>query len=139
MKPLLALTALALLAALPSPAFAADRAGDLVKQAVAAEGGAAALGKLQRLAITVDATQWEPEQSMVADGPPRQLGSSTATVAWDLAGGMRRGEVEHTMLYPSRGKEKYVEIVTPTMGALTYNDGAQRPMSGLRLRPTNRR
>jgi glyoxylase-like metal-dependent hydrolase (beta-lactamase superfamily II) len=126
------LAGLGAVCALPILAHAASSPSDLVKQAVAAEGGADALRGLKSVAITATATEWEPEQSEVAGGPPRPLGNSTIALRWDLEKGMERGDFDHTMLYPFPGQEKYSEIVTPTMGEVIGDKGA-RPMSGARL------
>src|SRR5712671_7606832 len=72
------------------PAFAQTAPGDLVKQAVAAEGGADALRGLKTLAIKGDAKFWEPGQSFAAGGEPRFLGDATYLITWDLAKGTAR-------------------------------------------------
>jgi len=75
------------------PALAQDGANDLIKQAIAAQGGADALRALKGLAIKGEARFWEPEQSEKAGGEPRFLGDATFTMTWDLEKGMARTEV----------------------------------------------
>src|SRR5436309_13285062 len=72
------------------PSLAQNGANDLVKQAIAAEGGADALRALKGLAIKGETKFWEPEQSEKAGGEPRFLGDATFTETWDLANGMAR-------------------------------------------------
>src|SRR5262245_66492451 len=71
------------------PALAQDGADDLIKQAIAAQGGADALRALKGLAIKGEARFWEPEQSEKAGGKPRFLGDATFTMTWDLEKGWR--------------------------------------------------
>ena len=133
MKRVLMLAAIALIAAGPRVLAQGAAPADLVKQAVAAEGGADKLRALKRLSIKGEATEWEPEQSMVAGGPPRALGKSTIAIRWDLDNGLERGDFDHTMLYPFPGQEKYSEIISAKMGAIVDDKGQQRPMSPARL------
>jgi glyoxylase-like metal-dependent hydrolase (beta-lactamase superfamily II) len=134
MTRLLSLAGALLLGLAATPPLAAQTTApvDLVQQAVTAMGGAQALGALKTLTITAEAKHWEPEQSLVADGPPRALGTSTLTVSWDLVQGMARTDWGHTMLYPFPGSEKYSELVTPSYGAV-IDDKGERPMSSWRL------
>ena len=53
----------------------AQSAADLVKQAVAAQGGADALRALKTIRVTGDAKFWEPGQSVKAGGETRFLGT----------------------------------------------------------------
>ena len=90
-----------LLAAIPvQPSFGQASAGDLVRQAVTAEGGAAALRGLTGLAVRCDAKFWEPGQSFAAGGEPRFLGDATFAITWDLAKGMTRTEWDRDQKYP---------------------------------------
>ncbi|HXQ51899.1 MAG TPA: MBL fold metallo-hydrolase [Stellaceae bacterium] len=132
MKNVIGLAAILLAVAAPPVLAQKSSPADLVKQAVAAEGGADKLRALKRLSITAEETLWEPEQSMVADGPPRPLGRSNISIRWDLEHGMERADIDHTILYFLAGQEKYSEIVTPAMGAVVTDKG-QRAMSGARL------
>lgn len=104
-----------------------------VKDAVAAIGGADALRGLKTLSIKASAKHWEPEQSMVSGGPPRPLGISTLTIAWDLGQGISRTDHEHRMDYPFPGNEKYSDIVAPTWGAIINDKGEDRAMAPNRL------
>ena len=67
--------ALVLGAALASPA-AAQSGVDLVKQAVAAQGGAAAIGSAKTTIIKGEAKHWEPGQSYSPTGEAKFLGES---------------------------------------------------------------
>src|ERR1700759_4909069 len=76
--------ALVLGATLTAPA-SAQSAADLVKQAVAAQGGADALKKLQTISIKGEAKFWEPGQSFKPGGEPRFLGDANYTATGDFA------------------------------------------------------
>ena len=79
----------------------AQGGGDtLIKQAVAAEGGADALRGLKSLTIKGDAKFWEPGQSFAPDGDPRFLGDATFTTTWDLASGSARTSWVRDQKYP---------------------------------------
>ncbi len=105
---------------------------ELVKDAVAAMGGADALRGLKTLSITATAKHWEPEQSFIAGAAPRPLGASTLTIAWDLGQNMARTDHQHRMDYPFPGNESYSDIVTPSWGAVVTDKG-ERAMSANRL------
>ena len=114
------------------PALAHDGANDLIKQAIAAQGGADALSALKVLAIKGEARFWEPEQSEKAGGEPRFLGDATFTMTWDLEKGMARTEWDRDQKYPDPPvKLKYTETVLPTFGYVTDEKGS-RTMSGIR-------
>jgi glyoxylase-like metal-dependent hydrolase (beta-lactamase superfamily II) len=133
MKYALSITALLLATSQMPPAFAQNSAADLVKQAVAAEGGADALRALKSLAVKGDAKFWEPGQSLAAGGEPRYLGDATFAITWDLAKGTARTDWDRDQKYPEPAiKLKYSEILLPTLGAVTDPKGAQ-PMSRNRL------
>jgi glyoxylase-like metal-dependent hydrolase (beta-lactamase superfamily II) len=118
-------------AALAQPA-AAQSGVDLVKQAVAAQGGAAALGAAKTTVIKGEAKHWEPGQSYSPTGEARFLGDSTFTVTGDSAARSARVDWVRAMKYPAVEELKYSEITTPTFGAVVDAKGAQ-PMSGIRL------
>src|SRR5450631_2769028 len=132
MKYALPITALLLATSQVSPAFAQNNAADLVKQAVAAEGGADALRGLKSLAVRGDAKFWEPGQSFAAGGEPRFLGDATFLITWDLAKGVARTDWDRDQKYPEPIKLKYTETLLPTLGAVTDPKGSQ-PMSRNRL------
>src|SRR6266550_1711626 len=88
------------------PAFAQTAPGDLVKQAVAAEGGADALRGLKSLAVKGDAKFWEPGQSYAAGGEPRFLGDATFDVTWDLTQARARTVWDRDQKYPEPVKLK---------------------------------
>ncbi len=62
--------------AIGSAPAAAQSGVDLVRQAVEAQGGAAALGAAKTAIIKGEARHWEPGQSFSATGETRFLGDS---------------------------------------------------------------
>src|SRR6202045_4222777 len=133
MKYALSIVAMLLATTQLQPAFAQNSAADLVKQAVAAEGGADALRALKSLAVKGDAKFWEPGQSLAAGGEPRFLGDATFAITWDLAKGTARTDWDRDQKYPEPAiKLKYSEILLPTYGVVTDAKGAQ-PMSRIRV------
>src|SRR5947209_5510280 len=129
----LSIAALLLAASSLQPALAQTAPADLVKQAIAAEGGAAALRGLTGLAVKGDARFWEPGQSFAAGGEARFLGDATFAITWDLAKGMARTEWDRDQKYPPPPvKVKYTETLLPTLGYVTDSNGTQ-PMSGIRV------
>ena len=113
------------------PAWAQGGGDTLVKQAVAAEGGADALRGLKGLSIKGDAKFWEPGQSFAPDGDPRFLGDATFTTTWDLASGSARTSWVRDQKYPDPIILKYTETLMPTIGYVTDEKGSV-PMSGIR-------
>src|SRR5690348_11986308 len=103
-----------------------------LQRAVTALGGADNLQKLQSLTIKATARHWEQEQSVVAGGPPRPLGTTQLTIIADRNSGSVRIERDHKMDYPFPGNEKYTEIITPSWGAVIDEKG-ERAMSANRL------
>ena len=136
-------TAVALVfgAALGEPAVAQSGV-DLVKQAVTAQGGAAALGAAKTTIIKAEAKHWEPGQSYAAAGETRFLGDATFTQTVDNATRTVRVDWDRDMKYPAVERLKYSEITTPTFGVAVDEKGTQVPMSGIRhasiLRERNR-
>ena len=127
------LSAIALLLTVSSfqPALA-QGGNDLVKQAVAAEGGEA-LRQLKSLSIKGDAKFWEPGQSLLAGSEPRFLGDATFATTWDLANGRARTAWDRDQKYPEPAvKIKYTETVLPMLGYVTDEKSSQ-PMSGIRV------
>src|SRR5262245_41154309 len=116
-------------AALAQPA-AAQSGVDLVKQAVAAQGGAAAVTAPKTTIIKGEAKHWEPGQSYSPTGEPKFLGDSTYTQTVDNATRTSRVDWDRDMKYPAVERLKYSEITTPTFGVLVVDKGAQRPMLG---------
>ncbi len=134
MKYTLSISAALLLAmSQAQPSLAQNGASNLVKQAIAAEGGADALRALKGLAIKGEAKFWEPGQSKVAGGEPKLLEEATFTITWDLAKGMARTEWDRDHKYPDPVlKINYIETVLPTLGFVTDQQGA-KGMSGVRI------
>ena len=124
--------ALAFGAALAPPA-AAQSGVDLVRQAIAAQGGAAAVSAAKTTIIKGEAKHWEPGQSYSPTGEAKFLGDSAYTQTVDNATRTVRIDWDRDMKYPAVERLKYSEITTPTFGVLIDDKGAQRPMSGIRL------
>jgi hypothetical protein len=133
MKYLLCVTA-ALLASTALVQFVAAQEGpaELIKAAVAAEGGAGALKALKGISIKGEAKHWEPGQSYKADGEPRFLGDTTFTTTWDLTRGVAKMDVDRAMKYPTVETLKYSEVITPTLGFVT-NDKGSTAASAMRV------
>ena len=122
----------ALLLAMSQQPASAQESGNLVKQAVAAEGGAE-LRALKGLAIKGDARFWEPGQSFLAGAEPRFLGDATFAITWDLANGRASTAWDRDQKYPDPPvKMKYTETVLPALGYVTDEKSSQ-PMSGIRV------
>jgi glyoxylase-like metal-dependent hydrolase (beta-lactamase superfamily II) len=119
-------------AALAQPATAQSGA-DLVRQSVAAQGGAAALSSAKTTIIKGEAKHWEPGQSYSPTGEARFLGDSTYTQTVDNVNRTARVDWDRDMKYPAVERLKYSEITTPTFGVLIDDKGVQQPMSGIRL------
>jgi glyoxylase-like metal-dependent hydrolase (beta-lactamase superfamily II) len=133
MKYALSIAAVLLATSQMQPAFAQNSPGDLVKQAVAAEGGADALRGLKTLAIKGEAKFWEPGQSFAAGGEPRFLGDATFLTTWDLAKGTARTDWDRDQKYPDPPiKLKYTETLFPAFGVVSDEKGSQ-PMSRVRV------
>src|SRR5262249_7358343 len=124
--------ALVLGAALAQP-VAAQSGADLVRQSVAAQGGAAALSSAKTTIIKGEAKHWEPGQSYSPTGEARFLGDSTYTQTVDNATRTARDRWDRDMKYPAVERLKYSEITAPTFGILVDDKGAQQPMSSIRL------
>src|SRR5262245_9489403 len=107
--------------------------GDLVKQAIEAQGGADALRRLTGLTVKGDARFWEPGQSLVAGGDPRPLGTANFEITWDLTKGMAKTTWDRDQQYPPpAAKLNYTETVLPTLGFVTTGTNNQ-PMSSIRV------
>ena len=105
---------------------------ELVRQAVAAQGGADALRAVKTVAIKGNAKHWEPGQSFAAGGEARFLGDSTFTLTADGVSRQVRVDWDRDMKYPAVERIKFSEIVTPSYGVVVTDKGSQ-PMSGIRL------
>jgi hypothetical protein len=131
MKRMLAIAALLLAAC--QEQVAEGSPGDLVNQAVTAQGGPEALRGLSALTVKGDARFWEPGQSLEPGGEPRELGTATFETTWDLAKGMARTAWDRDQQYPPpAAKLNYTETVLPTLGFVTDSTGS-KPMSGIRI------
>jgi hypothetical protein len=125
MKYLFGITAVLLASTAPIQfASAQETPIDLVKSAVAAEGGADALKALKSISIKGEAKHWEPGQSYSAGGEARFLGDTTFTTTWDLAKGAAKIDVDRAMKYPAVETLKYSEVITPSLGFVTDAKGS---------------
>jgi hypothetical protein len=97
---------------------------DLVKAAVAAEGGVDALKALKGVTIQGESKHWEPGQSYSAGGEPRFLGDTKFTTTWNLAKGEAKLDMDRDMKYPAVEMMKYSEVITPTLGFVTDAKGS---------------
>lgn len=133
MKHMMGLTA-ALLASAAPVHFANAAPIDLVKAAVAAEGGADALKALAGIVVKGDAKHWEPGQSLKAGGEPRFLGDTMFTLTWNVAKNEAKLDVNRAMVYPPPAAQvKYSEVETPSGGFVTAANGSVTPASGMRV------
>lgn len=105
---------------------------DAAKQAVGAMGGAEALRAMKSLKLQADAQFWEPQQSYVADGEPRLIGSSKITFTWTNVDNASRTDWERKFEYPSAEERKYSEIVAANYGAVS-SGSSELPMSNVRF------
>src|SRR5437867_654022 len=130
MKHALLIAALLLAISHQQPALA--QGGDLVKQAVAAEGGDE-LRQLKGLAIKGDAQFWEPGQSFLAGSELRFLRDATFAMTCELANNRARTAWDRDQKYPDPPvKIKYTETVLPALGYVTDEKSSQA-MSGIRV------
>jgi glyoxylase-like metal-dependent hydrolase (beta-lactamase superfamily II) len=118
--------------ALAGPA-SAQSGVDLVKQSVAAQGGAAALMAAKTTVIKGEAKHWEPGQSYSAAGESRFLGDSTYTQTVDNDKRMARFDWDRDMKYPAVERAKFSEITGQTFGVVIDDKGEQKRMSNIRL------
>jgi glyoxylase-like metal-dependent hydrolase (beta-lactamase superfamily II) len=131
-RSLVSTVAVALGAALAQPA-AAQSGADLVKQSVAAQGGAAAINSPKTTIIKGEAKHWEPGQSYSPTGEAKFLGDSTYTQTVDNTSRTVRIDWDRDMKYPAVERLKFSEITTPNFGVVIDDKGVQTPMSGIRL------
>lgn len=118
---------------LPISSASAQSGADLVRQAVAAQGGAAALNAAKTTIIKGEAKHWEPGQSYTPAGETRFLGDAAYTQTVDNANRVVRVDWDRDMKYPAVERLKYSEITTPSFGVVVDDKGVQQPMSGIRL------
>jgi len=107
---------------------------DATNRAVGAMGGAEALRAMKSLTLKADAQFWEPQQSYVADGEPRLIGSSKITFTWTNVDNAPRTDWERKFEYPFVEEKKYIysEIVTSKYGAASAGS-SEVPMSNVRF------
>jgi glyoxylase-like metal-dependent hydrolase (beta-lactamase superfamily II) len=110
-------------------------AAALVDKALAAQGGADAVGRIQTLSVNAQATYWEPEQSVKAGGESRLAGDATFTVVRDLDARTARIEYVKKFVYPAPREYRYTEILSPTAGQVQGIDSTGRTKQSLDSNP----
>jgi len=118
-----------------TPACAQQSGMEFVRQAIDAAGGEQALRALKTLRVTGNVRYWEPDQSILANGPSLQTGSSKFVVTWDFQNGATRTDWDRTFV--AQGPQKYSEIVTRKLGVVA-DAGGTRVMSGIRFATLSR-
>src|SRR5260370_8853989 len=96
-------------AALAQPA-AAQSGADLVRQSVAAQGGAAALSSAKTTIIKGEAKHWEPGQSYSPTGEAEFLGDSTYTQTVDNATRTARVDWDRGMKHPFHQLHNHTQL-----------------------------
>jgi glyoxylase-like metal-dependent hydrolase (beta-lactamase superfamily II) len=134
----------------PAPAPAPPPSADPVDRAFAAMGGPEALSGLKTLSVKGTITEWEPEQSLVADGEPRLASESSFEAISDLGADATRIDWVRKFVYPMPRTYTFREILTPQAGFVAGIDSTARTkqsqesnppghtMSGLRLAASRR-
>jgi len=110
---------------------------DLVKAAVAAQGGVDALRALKTVVIKSHSQAWEPGQSYKPGGEPRFLGDSNVTLTADFADHAVQAAWDRSMKYPAVETIRYTETIAQNAGVVTNDKGTQ-PMSSIRVATTLR-
>jgi glyoxylase-like metal-dependent hydrolase (beta-lactamase superfamily II) len=110
-------------------------ATELLNRAVAAQGGADALGRIRTLTVKAQATFWEPEQSVKPEGEPRLAGDATIATTRDLDSKSARIEWVRKLVYPSPREYRYAEILSPTAGQVQGIDTTARTKQSLDSNP----
>src|SRR5260370_17641730 len=100
-------------AALAQPA-AAQSGADLVRQSVAAQGGAAALSSAKTTIIKGEAKHWNPGQSYSPTGEARFLGASPYTQTAANSTRPPRVDWNRDIKYPLIERLHYTPTTTPT-------------------------
>ncbi|HEY3594154.1 MAG TPA: hypothetical protein VGL13_09770, partial [Polyangiaceae bacterium] len=127
-----------------------DPRHDLLKRALAALGGADNLAAIKSTEIKGTVRNWEPEQSLVADGEARLVCDSTFDTLTDHGTGATRIDWVRNFAYPQPRTYTFTEIVTHDAGYVEGVDSTARTkqdleakspahvMSGLRLAAAQR-
>jgi glyoxylase-like metal-dependent hydrolase (beta-lactamase superfamily II) len=108
---------------------------DLVNRAIDAVGGKEALKDVKTADIKGTVRQWEPEQSLVADGEPRLAGDSTFEALADYGSGATRIDWVRNLAYPTPRTYTFSEIVTPEAGYVGGIDATARNKQNLESKP----
>src|SRR5258708_4605964 len=135
MKPSIKLAALAAGLLIAGPALAQGDPTALVRRAVDAAGGTAALHNVRTVTLQGTAKHWEPEQSVLAGGETRFVDDAKITITLDVPANAARVDWDRSFQYPAVLTEKYSTVMADGVGYVTYPDGkpADRAMSGNRL------
>src|SRR5258708_25892177 len=135
MKPSIKLAALAAGLLIAGPALAQGDPTALVRRAVDAAGGTAALHNVRTVTLQGTAKHWEPEQSVLAGGETRFVDDAKITITTDVPANAARVDWDRSFQYPAVLTEKYSTVMADGVGYVTYPDGTppDRAMSGNRL------
>lgn len=126
------LATLIFIPAVAGAAWAQSSPAELVRKAVAAQGGADALRAIKTLAIKGAGKQWVTGQSFQAEGEPRFVGESNYSVSADFANRTIRVDWDRELRLPVPSRGRFSEILFPDFGVVA--DGASmRPMSAIRV------
>jgi glyoxylase-like metal-dependent hydrolase (beta-lactamase superfamily II) len=71
--------------------------------------------RVHAIELSGTAHHWEPQQSLVADGPPRDLGDSTFVLR-DSLGGQASIAWQREVKYPFVRRYQYIDVVNATSG-----------------------
>jgi glyoxylase-like metal-dependent hydrolase (beta-lactamase superfamily II) len=108
---------------------------DLVNRAIDAVGGKDNLSAIKTIDIKGTLRQWEPEQSLVADGDARLAGDSTFETLADLGTGATRIDWVRNLVYPTPRTYTFSEIVTADAGFVAGIDATARNKQNLESKP----
>src|SRR5881397_4227113 len=112
-----------------------QRSEDLVSRAVHAMGGTYPLAGIRTLSVKATVREWEPEQSMVADGEMRFACESTFEAVTDIGSGVTRINWVRKFAYPAPRTFTFSEIVTPEAGYIAGIDSNGRTKQSLDSNP----
>lgn len=106
-----------------------------VDRAIAAAGGAKALGSLKTISMTGITKHWEPDQSHQAGGEKRFAAESSFAQTRDLDARAARTEWQRKFAYPAPREFKFTEIVAGGAGYVMGVDSNGRTKQSLSTNP----
>lgn len=107
----------------------------VVDRAIAAAGGAKALGAVRTVTLTGTSKHWEPDQSHQAGGEKRFAAESTFAQTRDLAARASRTEWQRKYAYPAPREFKFTEIIAGGAGYVMGVDSNGRTKQSLSTNP----